>query len=95
MVKNRYKNNLQDFACLANYWIFIQNGTLLPTGISFPKIILYVIGYLLIYRFEPFQSGMHIYFFTSHAACDRKHMVVSVEFTRYCFTNVVAFQPIF
>ncbi len=22
---------------LANYWIFIQNGALLPTGISFPK----------------------------------------------------------
>ena len=36
MVKNRYKNNLQDFSCLANYWIFIQNGMLLPTGISFP-----------------------------------------------------------
>ena len=40
MVKNRYKNNLQDFACLAYYWIFIQNGTLLPTGISFPIIML-------------------------------------------------------
>ena len=37
MVKNRYKNNLQDFGCLANYWIFIQNKELLPTGISFPK----------------------------------------------------------
>ena len=40
MVKNRYKNNLQDFGCLANYWIFIQNGTLLPTGISFPNIFI-------------------------------------------------------
>ena len=36
MVKNRYKINLQDFGSLANYWIFIQNGTLLPTGILFP-----------------------------------------------------------
>lgn len=32
---------MQDFGCLANYWIFIQNGTLLPTGISFPKFNTY------------------------------------------------------
>ena len=41
MVKNRYKNNLQDFVSLANYWIFIQNGALLPTGISFPYFIVF------------------------------------------------------
>lgn len=40
MVKNRYKNNLQDYQNLANYWIFIQNGALLPTGISFPYFFL-------------------------------------------------------
>ena len=47
MVKNRYKNNLQDFGSLANYWIFIQNGALLPTGISFPIIIFHNDAYLL------------------------------------------------
>lgn len=37
--KKLIQNNLQDFGCLANYWIFIQNGTLLPTGILFPIFI--------------------------------------------------------
>lgn len=37
MVKNRYKISLQDYGCIANSWIFIQNEELLPTGISFPQ----------------------------------------------------------
>jgi hypothetical protein len=36
---------LQDFGCLANYWIFIQNKELLPTGISFPNIITYTYSF--------------------------------------------------
>ena len=37
MVKNGYKKICKISESLADSCIFIQDGTLLPTGISFPK----------------------------------------------------------
>ena len=39
MIKNGYKKICKISISLADLCIFIQNGTLLPTGISFPKNI--------------------------------------------------------
>ena len=51
MVKNGYQKICKISICLADSCIFIQNGTLLPTGISFPyNIPLYDTNDILVIR---------------------------------------------